>query len=77
MKNFNTVEERKAFESGAAYLKQYIAFCISNYVYEFTLGGVSHFIHDLCNFIRGLNYIPNTHNNISFKKFCEQYSIDE
>ena len=77
MKKFNTVEEREAFESGVAYTKAYIKFCITNYVYEFNLAGLVHFFRHLHDFINGVNYIPNTQNNISFKKFCEQYLVDE
>lgn len=77
MKKLETEEERKAFKSGACYLKHYIAFCISNYVYKFNFGGLKYFFCDLCDFLKGANYIPNTRNNMSFEKFCEQYTVDK
>lgn len=76
MKKFETEAERKAFYSGVAYAKAYISFCISNYVRQFNLFGASKFFGDLCNFIQGVNYIPNTH-NLTFKEFCERYEVEE
>lgn len=77
MKKFKTVGERKAFDSGVVYLKHYIAFCILEYVYQFNLSGIAHFFNDLSDFLKGADYIPNRCNNISFKEFCKQHSIDE
>ena len=77
MKKFNTAEEQKAFDLGVAYAKKYIAFCIANYVFKFNLGGVTRFFNHVCDFVRGVNHIPNNDNNISFKKFCEKYDVEE
>lgn len=72
MKKFNTVEERKAFDSGVDYTKGYIAFCLRHYVCDLLKGGTNYFQKDLCDFILEKSYIPNTA-NISFKEFCENY----
>ena len=77
MKKFETETERKAFYSGVAYTKAYIGFCIANYVYKLNLSGMNHFWNDLCNFVQGANYIRNTHNNLTFKEFCERYEVEE
>lgn len=77
MKKFETETERKAFYSGVAYTKSYIGFCMKNYAYQFNLGGIRLFINDLINFINGVNYIPNTYNNMTFKQFCENYEVEE
>ena len=76
MKNFKTVEERHAFESGVDYTKGYILFCLRHYVYDLLEGEVQKdlcFQRDMLEFILGKkNYIPNKY-NIFFKEFCENY----
>lgn len=77
MKNFDTDAEKKAFELGAEYQKQYIGFCTKNYPYQLNLGGIKRFFNDFVNYVNGYSYIPNTDNNISFKDFCKKYTITE
>ena len=77
MKKFSTLVEQEAFDLGAVYIKEYIGFCIANYVYQLNLSGLTHFFHDLFDFIKGAKFIPNTQNNMTFKEFCKQYTFRE
>mgnify|MGYP004656587935 FL=1 len=75
MKNFNTAEEQRAFEDGVEYAKGYIAFCMKNYIknlLKMPCPGTCEFQADLCDFIRGSQYISNKA-NVTFKEFCENY----
>ena len=76
MKQFNDEVNQKDFDLGVSYTKAYISFCISNYVYQFNLKGGLNFIRDLVDFIKGTQWIPNTH-NLTFKEFCKSYSLKE
>ena len=75
MKNFDTDSEKKAFELGAEYQKQYIVFCIKNYPLELNLHGTVRLFSDIKNYLNGYPYMPNTDNNISFKEFCKKYTL--
>lgn len=77
MKKFKTAEEQAAFYSGARYMRAYIKFCITNYAYQLNIAGLAHFFNDMCNFVNGMEFIPNKHNNLSFRRFCEEFSINE
>ena len=76
MKNFDEKVNKNDFDLGASYTKAYISFCITNYVYEFNLVGGTKFISALVDFIKGAPWIPNTQ-NLTFKEFCENYSLKE
>lgn len=48
---------------GRAEMISYIGFCLSNFPYKLNLGGVSEFISQLCDFIKGTTIgIENTYN---------------
>ena len=71
MKEFKTIEEKKAFELGVSCVRGYILYCLGNYILELNIAGIVDFSKNLVDFVNlKSNYIPNT-KELTFEKYCQ------
>ena len=72
MKEFKTIEEKKAYELGVSCVRGYILYCLQNYILEINVAGIVKFCDNLVDFTNGCNYIPNIE-KLTFEQYCQRY----